>query len=250
MILPDTSLCTNTGKKSKCTQHRKQVLPFISLPPTQTHGRVNWEPNLYLDWRCSRVELDCFISSRVYGLSIYTHTYTHTMGRGKTANVKHPLWNQDMVTRKCLAPNSSIYWIPVNIPGSATLTKPRLGLTSAADQQRREKTPVFLLPLPFVHQSHHWETQCLFEVVLYSELLHGNTFGISLQPAEAVAQRIMKNMTPPPPFFVTITGNSWHECKTHARTHTDFSLSVWLSICYSFSDAWPKAGPKPQNFFF
>lgn len=140
-----------------------------------------------------------YIESSVWAKHLHTHT--HTMGRGKTANVKHPLWNQDMVTRKCLAPNSSIYWIPVNIPGSATLTKPRLELTSAADQQRREKTPVFLLPLPFVHQSQHWETQCLFEVVLYSELLHGNTFGISLQPAEAVAENNEEHDFFSPSFF-------------------------------------------------
>lgn len=141
-----------------------------------------FELNLPLQlFTCSRLELQCFILSWVYGLNII-----YTIGRGKTPNAKHPLWNQDMVTRKCLTPNSSIYWITVNIPGSGTLTKPRLGLTSAPNQRRRK--PLCSVSVPFIHQALHWETECLFEVILYSELLHGNTLAFSLQRAESVLE--------------------------------------------------------------
>lgn len=150
------------------------------------------------------------------GLSI-----TYTIGWGETPNVKHPLWNQDMVTRKCLVPNSSIYWIAANIPGSGTLTKPRLGLTSAPNQRRRK--PLRSFSLPFIHQALHWETECLFEVILYSELLHGDTFAFSWQRADSVVENNEEHggvFSSPLSLFVTITGNCWYECKT--RTYCDF----------------------------
>lgn len=125
----------------------------------------------------SRLELQYFILGRACRLSI-----RYTIGRVKTPNMKHPLWNLDMVTRKCLAPNSSIYWIVANIPGSGTLTKPRLELTSAPNQQR--ENPSVPSPFHLLTQPRHWETECLFEVMLYSELLDGNTLRFSLLHAE------------------------------------------------------------------
>lgn len=98
------------------------------------NARSNSKLNLpVLHFTSSVLELQCFLSSWLYGPSIES-----TIGRGKTPNVKHPLWNLDMVTRKCLAPNSSIYWIVANIPGRRTLTKPRLELTSAPNQHRKK----------------------------------------------------------------------------------------------------------------
>lgn len=120
-----------------------------------------------LHFTSSVLELQCFILSWLYRLSI-----EHAIGRVKTPNVKHPLCNLDMVTRKCLATNSSIYWIVANIPGRGTLTKPRLELTSAPNQHRRKLFCSF--SVPFIHKVRHEETECLFEVILYSELLDGN----------------------------------------------------------------------------
>lgn len=129
-------------QQEKCMRHRKQVILFIHLPFDSNAQTCKPSTKLVPEFTLQQAWVIVFyIESRVR----VKHLHTRTMGRGKTPHEKHPLWNQDMVTRKCLAPNSSIYWIPANIPGSVTLTNPRLGLTSAADQ-RREKTPVFLLP--------------------------------------------------------------------------------------------------------
>lgn len=115
---------------------------------------------------------------------MYRLSIRYTIGKVKTPNMKHPFWNLDVVTRKCLAPNSSIYWIVANIPGSGTLTKPRLGLTSAPNQSGRK--PLCSFSVPFTHQARHWETECLFEVILYSELLDDNTLAFTLLRAESV----------------------------------------------------------------
>lgn len=119
----------------------------------------------------------CFLLSWLYGPRIES-----TAVRVKTPNVKHPLWNLDMVTRKCLAPNSSIYWIVANIPGRRTLTKPRLELTSAPNQHRKKLLCSFTVP--FVHKVRHEETECLFEVILCSELLDGNISACRLRSGE------------------------------------------------------------------
>lgn len=142
---------------------------------------------------------------------VYRLSIRYTIGRVKTPNTKHPLWNLDMVTRKCLAPNSSIYWIVVNIPGSGALTKPRLGLTSAPNQHRRK--PLCSFSVPFTHQVQHWETECLFEVILYSELLDGNTLAFSLPHAESVLENNEEHdfFSLSLSLFATITGNCWYE---------------------------------------
>lgn len=142
-----------------------------------------------------------------------------TKGRGKKANMKHPLWNQDMVTRKCLTPNSSIYWIVVNIPGTANLTKPRQGRTSAPNQcrkKKKKKKKTSTSSPPFIQQAQHWETECLFEVILYFELLHGNMQAFPLQRGEFVLQINEEcDFFPLTSFFVTTTTKCLDECKTH-----------------------------------
>lgn len=69
------------------------------------------------------------------------------------------------MTRKCLNPNSSIYWIVANIPGSGTLTKPRPELTSAANHRRKS---LCSFSVSFIHKSPALETECLFEEILFS----------------------------------------------------------------------------------
>lgn len=172
---------------------------------------------------------------------VYRLSIRYTIGRVKTPNTKHPLWNLDMVTRKCLAPNSSIYWIVVNIPGSGALTKPRLGLTSAPNQHRRK--PLCSFSVPFTHQVQHWETECLFEVILYSELLDGNTLAFSLPHAESVLENNEEH-----DFFSL----SLSFCNNNRK------LLVWStthSYCHFFSpmcshspySIWSEAGRKPAG---
>lgn len=149
-----------------------------------SNRRLHVQREIHVSIESSRLT---FLSQQAWVAAFYRELgITFTIGRGKTPNVKHPLRNQDMVTRKCLAPNSSIYWITANIPGSGTLTKPRLGLTSVPNQHRRK--PLCSFSVPFIHQALRWETECLFEVILYSELLHGSTFAFSSQHAESVQE--------------------------------------------------------------
>lgn len=146
-----------------------------------------------------------------------------------------------MVTRKCLAPNS--YWIVVNIPG--TLTKPRLGHTSAPNQCRRGEKKNSPPSLPFIQQAQHWETECLFEVILYFELLHGNKQAFPLQHREFVLQineeRDFSHLTS---FFVTSTTKCLSECKTRNSFSTPFSCSsecmllIYSLVTWSTSQAW------------
>lgn len=53
---------------------------------------------------------------------------------------------------------------------------------SAAEKPLRSFSP------PFIQRAQHWETQCLFEVMLYFELLHGNMQAFPLQRGEFVLQ--------------------------------------------------------------
>lgn len=171
---------------------------------------------------------------------VYRLSIRYTIGRVKTPNMKHPLRNLDMVTRKCLAPNSSIYWIVANIPGSETLTKPRLGLTSAPNQQRRK--PLCSFSVPFTHWAQHWETECLFEVILYSELLDGNTLAFSLLHAESVLENMI--------FFSLSLSFCYNNRK----------LLVWMENTYAFffsctygvqlTQLWPEAGLQTASMFY
>lgn len=93
-------------------------------------------------------------------------------------------------------------------------------------QSVQQKTPPFHL-CSIYSQAQHWETECLFEVILYTELLHGNTLAFSLQRGEFVLEiNEESDFSPPCSFFVRITGNYLYECKTHTYFHFSSSRCI------------------------
>lgn len=95
-------------------------------------------------------------------------------------------------------------------------------------QQKKKKN--YPLSLPFIQQAQHWETECLFEVILCFELLHGNRQAFPLQHGEFVLQineeHDFSHLTS---FFVTRTTKCLPKCKTRNA----FSYSFFMQFYHT-----------------